>query len=75
MSSFLVSKQKGGGAMFGLEIKLAEPPQASKTATEKYVMAMYGKSLLEFARGLESNITQKKQNGESQQKNPIKEEI
>ena len=61
--------------MFGLEIKLAEPLQVSKTATEKYVMAMYGMSLLEFARGLESNITQKKQNGESQQKNPMKEEI
>ena len=46
--------------MFGLEIKLAEPPQASKTATEKYVMAMYGMSLLEFARGLENSMYQSK---------------
>lgn len=43
-----------------LIIKFTTPLGDSKVKTEKYIMAMYGKPILEFARGLEQAKLQHK---------------
>ena len=42
-----ISKEK---TMFDVKVIFANPPDNPKSAAEQYVMAMYGKTLLEFAR-------------------------
>jgi len=34
-------------------IIFAEPPDSPKAATEKYILALYGKTLVDFARDME----------------------
>jgi hypothetical protein len=45
----------------GIEIRFADSPNAPKAATEKFIMAMYGKTLVEFAREIERGDSQTEQ--------------
>lgn len=38
-------------------LTITNPPQTSRAMAEKYVQALYGQSLLEFARQLERELT------------------
>ena len=47
------SRKLRGTLIVKFTIIFAEPPDSPKAATEKYILALYGKTLVDFARDME----------------------
>ena len=58
MANYKGSQHQESEVLKGITIMLTEAPSTSKAEAEKFVMAIYGKALIDFARDLELASTQ-----------------